>query len=190
MPTKQIAQAISIDTWLTRSNPSGDLSRLNSISMEADMGRDNTESTKPRMSAAGQQAPPDVSEFRESKACKREKKWVPTAVIYCEGNFGKVDGKTANGLIRHSQSYNILSVIDSKLKGRDSGEMLDNVSNMIPIVENLEAAIRNEAQIPDTLIYGMAPSTGKMSPADREGVLDAIALGMNIVSGLHEYLGG
>lgn len=189
MPPNQIAQAISIDTWLTRSNPSGDLSRLYSISMGTDMGIDNTESTKPRMSAAGQKSPPDVSEFRESKACKREKKWVPTAVIYCEGNFGKVDGKTANGLIRHSQSYNILSVIDSKLKGRDSGEMLDNVSNMIPIVENLEAAIRNEAQIPDTLIYGMAPSTGKMSPADREGVLDAIALGMNIVSGLHEYLG-
>ena len=26
----------------------------------------------------------------------------PTAIIYCEGNFGRIDGKTANGLVRHS----------------------------------------------------------------------------------------
>ncbi|WP_338551055.1 DUF1611 domain-containing protein [Roseovarius phycicola] len=114
---------------------------------------------------------------------------MPTAVVYCEGNFGQVDGKTANGLVRHSQAYRILSVIDSRLEGRDSGQVLDNVSNAIPIVEDLEAAVTGAAQIPDTLIYGMAPSTGRMSPTDREVVLDAIALGMNIVSGLHEYLG-
>ncbi len=37
----------------------------------------------------------------------------PTAVVYCEGNFGGLDGKTANGLVRHSERYEILSVIDS-----------------------------------------------------------------------------
>ncbi len=36
-----------------------------------------------------------------------------TAVVYCEGNFGRQDGKTANGLVRHSEKYRILSVIDS-----------------------------------------------------------------------------
>ena len=30
-----------------------------------------------------------------------------TAIIYCEGHFGKVDGKTANGLVRHSEKYKI-----------------------------------------------------------------------------------
>ena len=40
-----------------------------------------------------------------------------TAVIYCEANFGASDGKTANGLVRHSEKYEILSVIDSE-KGR------------------------------------------------------------------------
>jgi hypothetical protein len=38
---------------------------------------------------------------------------VPTAVVYCEGQFGALDGKTANGLVRHSEKYEILSVIDS-----------------------------------------------------------------------------
>ena len=34
----------------------------------------------------------------------------------------------------------------------------------------------------------MAPSSGRLSPADRGVVLEAIKLGMSIVSGLHEYL--
>ena len=113
---------------------------------------------------------------------------VPTAVVYCEGNFGRIDGKTANGLVRHSQAYRILSVIDSGLAGRDSGRVLDNVNNGVPILEDLEAAVVPETTIPDTLIYGMAPSSGKLLSADRKIVLDAISLGMNIVSGLHEYL--
>ena len=142
-----------------------------------------------RLSTMGPQAPPDVHSTRQTHAKKAETKGVPTAIVYCEGNFGQIDGKTANGLVRHSQAYRIISVIDSRLEGRDSGQVLDNVSNGIPIVEDLEAAVARQADFPDTLIYGMAPSTGKMSPADREVVLDAIALGMNIVSGLHEFLG-
>ena len=48
----------------------------------------------------------------------------PTAIVYCEGNFGALDGKTANGLIRHSEKYKILSVIDSEKAGMDSGVVL------------------------------------------------------------------
>jgi len=113
----------------------------------------------------------------------------PTAIVYCEGNFAKVDGKTANGLIRHSQAYRIVSVIDSDCHGQDSGQVLDDVTNHIPIFGDLAAAVNHEAAVPATLIYGMAPSTGKLSTQDRGVILEAIAIGMNIVSGLHEYLG-
>ncbi len=153
------------------------------------MESDNVENSMTRLSTMGPQAPPDVVVSCRSHTNKDVTEGVPTAVVYCEGNFGQIDGKTANGLVRHSQAYRVLSVIDSRLEGRDSGQVLDNVSNGIPIVEHLEAAVTRDVNIPDTLIFGMAPSTGKMSPTDREVVLDAIALGMNIVSGLHEYLG-
>ncbi len=112
----------------------------------------------------------------------------PSAIVYCEGNFAKIDGKTANGLVRHSEAYHILSIIDSTLDGHDSGMVLDNAKNQIPIFGHLKAAVASEATIPDTLIYGMAPSTGRLSPSDRGVVLEAIGFGMNIVSGLHEYL--
>jgi len=112
----------------------------------------------------------------------------PTAIVYCEGNFAKVDGKTANGLVRHSQAYRIVSVIDSDCHGQDSGQVLDDVDNHIPILRNLAAAVSHEPTVPATLIYGMAPSNGKLSTDDRGVILEAIAIGMNIVSGLHEYL--
>ena len=50
----------------------------------------------------------------------------PTAIVYCEANFGAIDGKTANGLIRYSEKYAVLSVIDSEKAGLDSGMVLDN----------------------------------------------------------------
>ncbi|MFO7804526.1 MAG: DUF1611 domain-containing protein [Paracoccaceae bacterium] len=113
----------------------------------------------------------------------------PVAIVYCEGNFGRVDGKTANGLVRHSETFRIASVIDSYLVGQDSGEILDGVRNGIPVVRDLVSGIRAQKVSPDTLIYGMAPSSGTLSRADRAVILAAITCGMNIVSGLHEYLG-
>ena len=59
-----------------------------------------------------------------------------TAIIYCEGQFGEVDGKTATGLIRHSEIYSILGVIDSSLEGKDAGEVLGGEKNNIPILGN------------------------------------------------------
>lgn len=91
----------------------------------------------------------------------------PTAIVYCEGNFGLVDGKTANGLVRHSEKYKILSVIDSTQAGTDSGEYLDNKPNAIPVLANLQEAVSNAGMKPDYLIYGMAPATGMLSHSER-----------------------
>ena len=129
-------------------------------------------------------APPDVTppavNLSEGSCC--------TAIIYCEGHFGRIDGKTANGLVRHSPKYRILSVIDSACAGKDAGEVLDGRANGVPVFVDLEEAVYHAPQAANCLIIGMAPSSGRLSAADRVVVLDAIALKMNIVSGLHEFL--
>jgi uncharacterized NAD-dependent epimerase/dehydratase family protein len=113
---------------------------------------------------------------------------IPTAIIYCEGQFGKIDGKTANGLVRHSQKYRILSVIDNQQVGLDSGEVLGDGKNSIPIVSDIAAALDHAESIPDYFIFGIAPSSGKLSELERSIILEAMALKMNIVNGLHEFL--
>ncbi|NOH24436.1 DUF1611 domain-containing protein [Vibrio europaeus] len=113
---------------------------------------------------------------------------IPSAIIYCEGHFGRIDGKTANGLVRHSLSYRILSVIDSELAGLDAGEVLDNKANGIPIVSSIEEALVQGETIPDYFIFGIAPSNGFLSDLDKSILLNAMSLKMNIVNGLHEFL--
>ena len=113
---------------------------------------------------------------------------IATAVIYCEANFGALDGKTANGLVRHSEKYKILSVIDSTKAGRNAGQVLGDKPNAIPIYRDLAEALAQTDRVPSYFIIGMAPSSGLLSADERDVVLDAIGLGMNIVNGLHEFL--
>jgi uncharacterized NAD-dependent epimerase/dehydratase family protein len=112
-----------------------------------------------------------------------------TAIVYCEGNFGQLDGKTANGLVRHSEKYDIVAVIDSHKAGLDSGVVLDDKPNAIPVCFDLEAALARTDRVPDYFIFGIAPASGMLSIEERGLVLKAIDLGMDIVSGLHEFLG-
>ena len=109
--------------------------------------------------------------------------------MYCEGNFGASDGKTANGLVRHSEKYKILSVIDSTKAGRDASEVLGEKPSGIPVVASLADAIASAGRVPDFFIFGVAPASGMLSPVERRLVLEAISRGMNIVNGLHEFLG-
>ncbi len=113
---------------------------------------------------------------------------IPTAIVYCEGQFGKIDGKTANGLVRHSQKYQILSVIDSETAGMNSGEVLGEERNNIPIVSSIEHAMAHSKNKPDYFIFGIAPSSGILSELEKAIILNAMSLKMNIVNGLHEFL--
>jgi uncharacterized NAD-dependent epimerase/dehydratase family protein len=112
----------------------------------------------------------------------------PTAVVYCEANFGAIDGKTANGLVRHSEKYEIVSVIDSEKAGADAGTVLGEQPNAIPVCRDLADAMSRIGGVPDYYIFGMAPASGMLSRHERTLVLEAIFLGMNIVNGLHEFL--
>ena len=115
-----------------------------------------------------------------------------TAIVYCEGNFGEIDGKTANGLVRYSEKYKILSVIDSERADLNSGIVLDQKANNIPICRNLVSALAHanelHKRVPDYFIFGMAPSSGMLSLHERGLILEAMSHGMNIVNGLHEFL--
>ena len=121
-------------------------------------------------------------------ALSRERRKSNTAIIYCEGNFGAIDGKTANGLVRHSEKYEILSVIDSEKAGLNSGVVLGDAPNNIPICADLADALAQAENIPDFFIFGMAPSSGMLSTYERGLVIEAMGYGISIVNGLHEFL--
>ncbi|WP_226035346.1 DUF1611 domain-containing protein [Aquibacillus saliphilus] len=110
-----------------------------------------------------------------------------TALIYCEGKFGTMDGKTANGLIRSSRNYEIVGVIDSTKVGLDTGIYLEGVKNGIPFFSSLESAFDYLPKMPSQFIYGIAPSEGLLKNDERDIVLKAIEHGLNIINPLHEF---
>lgn len=112
-----------------------------------------------------------------------------SAVVYCEANFGDLDGKTANGLVRQSEKYAIRSVIDSQKAGSDAGSILDGVPNGIPVLRDLDEALAQFPDLPTYFIFGIAPASGALSPRERGVLLEVIRLGIHVVIGLHEFLG-
>lgn len=110
-----------------------------------------------------------------------------TALVYCENQFGLVDGKTAAGLVRHSELYTIVGVIDSSLAGKDAEEELGGEKSGIPIFTNLEEALSTLGEIPNCYIYGKAPLDACLSSEERFLILEAMEKGMDIINGLHQF---
>jgi uncharacterized NAD-dependent epimerase/dehydratase family protein len=113
------------------------------------------------------------------------------AIVYCEGAFNTPNGKTAHGLIRRTKRYKILSVIDSNYAGKDSGEILDNKKNQIPIISSIKEAMKkyvSKKVKPQYLVIGLAPDGGQLNQIARKDIKKAINLGLNIDSGLHHFL--
>jgi uncharacterized NAD-dependent epimerase/dehydratase family protein len=113
------------------------------------------------------------------------------AVIYCEGAFGTPNGKTAHGLIRRTKRYQVLSVLDSTYSGQDSGQILEGKPNGIFIYADLlsaeDAALQNNTP-PTHFVIGLAPDGGRFNPEHRKAVIEAVKSGLNIDSGLHDFL--
>jgi uncharacterized NAD-dependent epimerase/dehydratase family protein len=112
------------------------------------------------------------------------------AIVYCEGAFNTPNGKTAHGLVRFTERYQVLCVIDSIYAGEDARFVLDGRKNGIPVVNDLPEALAVAAQNggADVFVIGLAPDGGRLPAAAREVVREAIAQGLNVDSGLHDFL--
>lgn len=110
------------------------------------------------------------------------------ALVYCEGAFGTPTGKTANGLARYTARYEVLGVIDSTQAGRDAGQMLDGQPKGMPIFASLDAALAQLVARPQYFVIGLAPDGGQLPAAARQAVKQALQAGLNVDSGLHEFL--
>lgn len=109
------------------------------------------------------------------------------AVILTNGLLQTSDAKTAHGLIRGTERYEIVGVIDPPLAGLDAGEILDGKNRNIPIFASIEDASESLKKI-DWMIIGVATVGGILPPDMFAIVENAISMGISIVNGLHEYL--
>ena len=103
--------------------------------------------------------------------------------VYMDGHMESDYAKMGIGVLRYLPNE-IVCVIDQVHAGKQTSSVL-NINREVPIVETLEDALRQGA---DVLILGIAPSGGKI-PESWVSVIElAIDLGMSIVNGLHDLL--
>ena len=113
------------------------------------------------------------------------------AIVYCEEAFNTPNGKTAHGLVRFTKRYKVLSVIDSRYAGKDAGIILDKKKENIPVLKSLDVAYnksKSSKSIATHFVIGLAPDGGRLDKKDRNVVIEAIKLGLNIDCGLHDFL--
>ena len=102
-------------------------------------------------------------------------------VVLTDGCSEPITAKTAVSVIRYGHDK-VIALLDTTQPGKTSQELL-GIGGDIPVVANLKDA--GEA---DVLLIGIAPPGGRMPPQWRPILLEAIRLGMDIVSGLHDFI--
>ena len=113
------------------------------------------------------------------------------AIVYCEGVFSTPNGKTAHGLVRRTERYNVLSVVDSTNAGKDAGFLLGEKPAGIPVHADIRESFSHFSVLdnkPTHLVIGLAPDGGRIDNRTKDDIKEAIKLGLNIDSGLHDFL--
>lgn len=106
-------------------------------------------------------------------------------VILAEGQFGAHSAKTAYGVIRYGRD-DVVAVLDSTRASENVTAYLPG--HDIPILAALSEAFALPVR-PDSLLIGIAPTGGRLPAEWRSVIGDAIAAGLDVLSGLHTFVG-
>lgn len=102
-------------------------------------------------------------------------------VILTEGHSEPITAKTAASVLRYKPSE-VVALLDTTQVGKTAHQLL-GVGGEIPVIGDL-----GEAPDANTLMLGIAPPGGRIPEAWRSVIFSAIDRGMNVLSGLHDFL--
>jgi uncharacterized NAD-dependent epimerase/dehydratase family protein len=104
-------------------------------------------------------------------------------LLLTEGQLGPFTSKTAASLLRYRPA-DVIGILDSHAAGQDVRAVIP-WSPPLPIVPDIAAA---RSLAPDALFVGIAPPGGALPSTMHRQIADALAAGIDIVSGLHQFL--
>jgi uncharacterized NAD-dependent epimerase/dehydratase family protein len=110
------------------------------------------------------------------------------AIVITAGYLDTPSGKTAHGLIRGTERFNVLAVIDEKHAGKDAGEVLDGKKRNIPIYASISDFMKVSKESIKYCVLGVATKGGVIPDSIRATLKIALENGLSIVNGLHDYV--
>jgi uncharacterized NAD-dependent epimerase/dehydratase family protein len=105
--------------------------------------------------------------------------------ILAPGSFASRSAKTAHGVISYGSDLTVV-VIDPDHSGKRVRDVVPYLDSDVPIVASLAEAL---AFSPNALLVGVAPAGGALPESWRAAIEEAVAAGLEVVSGLHQFLG-
>lgn len=92
--------------------------------------------------------------------------------------------KTTHGVLRYG-AREVVAVVDDVHAGKKATEVNPFCDRDVPVVATVKEAHDLGANV---ILVGVAPAGGKLTPAWRAALLEAVALGMNVEAGMHTAL--
>ncbi|MDC0189080.1 DUF1611 domain-containing protein [Gammaproteobacteria bacterium] len=111
-----------------------------------------------------------------------------TALVYSGGLLDDLHAKTAHGLLRVSERFDVLGLIDQQHFNQNSADIVSHCHKNVPIFEDLNQALKTMDKKPDFMVIGVAFGGGKLPNKHRKIVVDSLENQIDVVSGLHELL--
>lgn len=108
------------------------------------------------------------------------------AIVVTGGYLDTNSAKTAHGLIRGTDRFEIVGIVDEKHAGNDAGEILDGKNRNLPVYASISEAVKN--QKPYYCIVGVATKGGVIPDTLRALLREALENNLSIVNGLHDHV--
>jgi uncharacterized NAD-dependent epimerase/dehydratase family protein len=109
------------------------------------------------------------------------------AIVLSHGVYRATYGKVAHGLVRGSDRFRVVVVVDPEAAGEDAGELLDGRRRGIPVVSTIDEALAVAPNRPEICVVGVATHGGRFTPELRQLLLEAVQAGLSVVNGLHDF---
>jgi uncharacterized NAD-dependent epimerase/dehydratase family protein len=110
------------------------------------------------------------------------------AIVITGGYLDTISAKSAHGLIRGTDRFNLVGVVDSKNAGKDAGEVLDGKKRNIPVFASIADFHKSSPEKAHYCIVGLATKGGVIPDSLRLELRTALAHGYSVVNGLHEFV--
>lgn len=110
------------------------------------------------------------------------------AIVFTDGMLDTAFAKTCHGLLRGSERFRVVGVIDAAFAGQDAGAVMDGQVRGIPVFDSVAAFLASGEPKATHGVVGVATPGGYLSDGLKSTILQAIDHGLSIVNGLHTFI--
>jgi uncharacterized NAD-dependent epimerase/dehydratase family protein len=110
------------------------------------------------------------------------------AIVLTNGMLDSDNAKTCHGLLRGTERFKVLAVIDKSYPGQDAGTVMDGKPLGIPIYASVNDYFAAGNEQPEFCVVGVALPGGLLPGDFRSELRDAMLHNCSLVNGLHTFL--